>query len=406
MASEMNIARIDITFDNGQKLSARLEITNSKLIINDALILPLIQEMKDNNLTTCNIGLGVNNIAVSIEDYTLTDTLYFSAFYDIPSNISIFQSKGTDVHIVNQKIDLIQLDCQTLIIANCQIRQLDVGLAEHSQALIKASDAGDNTHLTAYKMKSIDLRRCQISSVRAYVECDNINVQESLISSFNLFGGFGSKVVAEIKRIKIWHYTSINVSEIYCKVSDLSIEESTISNVVAKASCLIDKFNMDNSVIANAYNFKKKHFINLDFNTWMLISKSAQNDRNLNIKAEANYQMAKERYKNERGINKLIGKLFGFCTGYGFKPMRAFLSCIILITASFLIITIKNLICQGFDAIKSLINNIAISFSAIAGQSGLKITDGFEFWIAIFEYVIGLLIFAMFVNALYVRYKD
>lgn len=55
---------------------------------------------------------------------------------------------------------------------------------------------------------------------------------------------------------------------------------------------------------------------------------------------------------------------------------------------------------------EQFIKYLVISIAAIAGQSGLQLKDGFEFWVATTEYLAGVILFAMFVNALYVRYKD
>ena len=336
----------------------------------------------------------------------MSDTVYIDNFYNMPSYISILQTKGVNVHIVKQRIDLLQADCQSILLADCQISQLDIGLAEHSNALRKASEAKDNTLPTAYKMKSVDIRDCSIATVKAYVECDNINIQESTIGIFNLHGGFGSKVVAEIKRLNIWQYSTIRISECYCKISDFKIQESSIYNLVAKAYCLFDTICIDDSSIDNAHNFEKKHFRKLDISAWMLIGKSAENDKNLSLKSEAYYQIAKESHKTEKGINRLVGNLFNFCTGYGYKPMRSLLSGFVMIFLSFIVLTVKDLICLGKDAFENIVNNSIISITAIAGQSGLKISDGFEFWIANIEYIVAIILFAMFVNALYVRYKD
>jgi hypothetical protein len=402
MTNEVNRARIDFTLKNGEKVSRELQFTNAQLIINDAVILQVFPDAKNLNIDACHIVLGVNNIAVNINKYTLTDKLFFASSYDMPSNISIFQSKGTNVHIVNQKVDLMQLDCQSILLANCQIRQLDIGLAEHSKALRESSNSNDNSVPTAYKMESIDLRECQITFVSAYIECNYINVRGSIINTFFLHGGFGSKVVAEVNKLNLFQYNIISVLEINCKILELIIKESTIYNMVARAHCNLDKLSTDDSTVLNAYKFEKEYFKQLNFTAWMLISKSADNDKKLNIRAEADYQMAKENYKKENGFNIL----FDYCTGYGYKPIRALYSCIVLVTASFLTLTLKDYIYLRCAAINNFLNNAIISIAAIAGQSGLCWNKGFNFWIATAEYIGGIIIFAMFVNALYVRYKN
>lgn len=408
MENELNIAKINLTLENGKKVSGQLQFSNAQLIINDTLINTLLTQMGIGGATikSCNIDLGANNIAVNIRDYTLTETIYFSAFYNMPSNISIFQSTGTNVHIVNQKIDLLQLDCQTILLADCQVRQFDVGLSEHHKALMQSIKEQNPAIPTAYKMKSLDIRGCHIETLKGYVECDNVNVQESSIRSLCFYGGFGSSVPATIKRLNIWNYSEIGVCEIHCTVTDFIVKDSSISNVVAKAKCKLEKITVTDTEILNAHNFDKQHFSSINLAAWSLISKSAENDNNSSLKAEANYQIAKETYKQEKRLNKITGTLFGLCTGYGYKPMRIIWAFIVLIIFACAILSAKFCITHGCIPMEQFIKYLVISIAAIAGQSGLQLKDGFEFWVATTEYLAGVILFAMFVNALYVRYKD
>ena len=56
--------------------------------------------------------------------------------------------------------------------------------------------------------------------------------------------------------------------------------------------------------------------------------------------------------------------------------------------------------------IRSIWDNLFIALTAIIGQSGMTINDGFPYWVSYGEYICAVILFAMFVNALYVRYKD
>lgn len=410
MGNEVNIAKIEFTLENGKKIIGQLQFSNSQLIITDGMMKEILVEAgfkEDTIVGSCNINLGANNIAVNIVDYSLTDTLYFSALYNMPSNISIFQSHGTNVHIANQKIDLLQLDCQNILLAECQVRQLDVGLVEHSKALAQTSKVNSEAVTTAYKMKSLDLRGCHISSLKGYVECDNVNIQESSIRSLCFIGGFGSAIPAIIKRLNIWNYSDIGVCEIHCAVWDFTIKDSAITTFVAKAKCCLSKLMVSDTEILNAHNFEKKHFVEIGLDAWSLISKSAGNDKNSGLKAEADYQIVKAMYKQEKGINRITGSLFGLCTGYGYKPMKILLAFIVLIFLACITFSVNYcLFYKCCIPVKVLFNYLVIAVAAIAGQSGLVIADGFDFWVATSEYLLGVILFAMFVNALYVRYKE
>ena len=50
--------------------------------------------------------------------------------------------------------------------------------------------------------------------------------------------------------------------------------------------------------------------------------------------------------------------------------------------------------------------NFLISLAMLAGQSSVSMENGLSYWLSIIEYLIGVILFAMFVNALYARYKE
>lgn len=408
MDNEVNIAKIEFTLESGRKAVSQLQFSNAQLIINDELMKSLLDKMGVQDgivIKSCNIDLGANNIAINIQDYSLTDTVSFSAFYNMPSNISIFQSHGTNVHIVNQKIDLAQLDCQKILLADCQIRQLDVGLSEHHKALMLASKE-NNSVSTAYKMQSLDIRDCNITMFKGYIECDNVDIQESSIHSLCFIGGFGSIVPAIVKRLNIWNYSTIGICEIHCTVSDFIIKDSSISSFVAKSKCNLSRLSVTDTEILNAHNFGKKHFSEINPVAWLLISKSARNDNNSSLKSEANYQIARATYKQEKGLNKIVGIMFGFCTGYGYKPLKILWAFVVLISFTCIAFLINFFAVHRGIQIEVIFYYLKIAVAAVAGQSGLTIINGFEFWIATIEYLLGIILFAMFVNALYVRYND
>ena len=86
--------------------------------------------------------------------------------------------------------------------------------------------------------------------------------------------------------------------------------------------------------------------------------------------------------------------------------MRIIWAFIVLIIFACAILSAKFCITHGCIPMEQFIKYLVISIAAIAGQSGLQLKDGFEFWVATTEYLAGVILFAMFVNALYVRYKD
>lgn len=63
----------------------------------------------------------------------------------------------------------------------------------------------------------------------------------------------------------------------------------------------------------------------------------------------------------------------------------------------------KESFCKGVDIVR---NNLSISIAALAGQNSFTLKNGLPYWLSMIEYLLGVILFAMFVNALYARYKE
>lgn len=401
-----SILRVKLKNDTGETVEHEWAFSGGTFVINDSLLAPILEANGWEKISFCQFILGASNTSIIVEDFTYTETIHIEGFSDIRSYVSIFQSKGVSVHIVDQTVDLMQLDCPNILLANCHIRQLDIGLAEHFCLLRNASENNQHDQCTAYSMKSIDLRSCTIDTIASYVECDSIILQQHCkISSFSLIGGFGGSIAAEIKQLFITNYSVVENLEVHCVINSLTFNDSTVSNIVAKAKCLIKSMSVDDTTILNAHRFEEKHFQTISYDGWLLISQSAANNKNNTLRAHADYELAKINYESETGVNKLIGRFFKLCTGYGYKPMRAIASCGLLIGIVTVILTVIGLTTNSVSFTNALLNSFLIGLSGIVGQSGVSNSLEAVFWIVTIEYLLGIVLFAMFVNALYVRYK-
>ena len=379
---------------------------NSKLIINDEFINKICKENKIQNIKELFLILGVNNMALVIENYTLTDTVTIGEFYDIKSYISIFQTKDTNIHITGQTIQTLQADCKSVLLGECNIDNLQIGI-------FHVMEPG-----AVYKMDKIDLHNVTIGSLDIYTECKNINIQRSNITELNNNGNMFKDVTSAVSNLHLWQNTNIGKFSIMNAVEEFKIEDSSINRLLARDKLFIDKLIVKKSIIENCYKFKKYHFKNPNYDSWQWIEKSADNDRNLKERADANYQMAKALYSTEKLVDRLVSKLFDFCAGYGYKPLRVIITSGVVVLLNTFILTIIKVIsilsvkaipinstsiCKGFEVIWK---NFLIAFATLAGQISFLMEDGLPYWLSIIEYLIGVILFAMFVNALYARYKE
>lgn len=88
----MNSIDLALKDSNGLLHHIRIntESESNKLVINDDIISQYCEKRNIDKIIEITLILGVNNMAIIIDNYTLTDTIYVEAFYDVKSHISIF----------------------------------------------------------------------------------------------------------------------------------------------------------------------------------------------------------------------------------------------------------------------------------------------------------------------------
>lgn len=389
----------------------------SILIINDDFMTKQVMARKGiEQIKYCSIKPNVENLTLVIRNYTLTDTIYIESFGDVRSAINIFQSIGTNIHMTEQKIQHMQVECASVFVADCSVEKMEIGIFSVVNQYKNLSGAQENI---AYKMDKLELRDMNVGILDLYAECKYINVQRSRINEFNNNGNMLKNVTSTVGWINIWQNTHIGKLSIGNKIEKMTVDDTSIDKVVARAKLYIDTLKIKDSNIENAYGFEKKQFNDLTYDIWEWIGKSADNSRNVRGRAEANYQMAKLLYKTEKGTDKFMSSLFDFCAGYGYKPFRIIrTSGIMVLVNTFMFSFIKFVeilskmwviplngesFCKGATIVW---NYFLISIAALAGQNSFELREGLPYWLSVIEYLLGVVLFAMFVNALYARYKE
>lgn len=389
----------------------------SILTINDDFMTKQVMARKGiEKIKYCSIKPNVENLTLVIRNYTLTDTIYIESFCDVRSDINIFQSIGTNIHMTEQKIQHMQVDCASVFAADCSVEKMEIGIFSVVNQYKNLSGAQENI---AYKMDKLELRDMNVGILDLYAECKYINVQRSRINEFNNNGNMLKNVTSTVGWINIWQNTHIGKLSIGNKIEKMTVDDTSIDKVVARAKLYIDTLKIKDSNIENAYGFEKKQFNDLTYDIWEWIGKSADNSRNVRGRAEANYQMAKLLYKTEKGTDKFMSSLFDFCAGYGYKPFRiirtsgimvlvntfmfSFIKFVEILSKMWAIPLIGESFCKGATIVW---NYFLISIAALAGQNSFELREGLPYWLSVIEYLLGVVLFAMFVNALYARYKE
>jgi hypothetical protein len=410
-----NVIRLKINNGNKNIFDEQLSINESIITINDNFVLSILRPFNINkdSIKYCYFTFGLANAFVDIINYTLTDEIYIDGFFNQPSYIAVLRCINTKLHIVDQHIKNMQIDGDSILIANCNIDEIDIGLNKQMKALTYNDIIDTEMHI-----KKIDIRSSVVREIKLFASCDSVNIQESEIKIVRFDCRFGTTKDRFIDMINIWRNCTINTVEISCQINVLKISESTVYALISKSKCKIDTLNIDQSIINTAYNFDLNNFRNLNTHSWHIISKSASSSHNLELRAKANYNIANTYMKEKTLIYKIPMMFFKITTGYGYKPFRIiWFSLINIIVFGCIFFFLDNLthilnICDIIlttDAfikiIDSLMENIFYSLGYFVGLSSNSSLNT-KYILALLENIIGVVTFAMFVNALYVKYKD
>lgn len=409
----MNYVTYKLVDDKGREFQQIRYPKDSVMYINDEVIEELCELEGIEELKRLTILLGVHNTALVIRDYTLTDIIYIDNFYDVISNISIFEVEDVNIHMIKQNIDEMKIDCQKVLLVDCNIKKVDIGIYYHLINSIRTYE------YDPYEMNTIDLRNVNIHSFNLLGTCNNIVIQGSKVDEFNDCGNlYSTTKSSQIDKMQIYKNTIIQNLSISSNINKLRLEDSTINKIFAYAKTKIENIETKNCIIENCFGFNRNNFTQLDYTCWEWIEKSAMNSHDTNKRAEANYEITKLKYKNcEVKSDKFMYTLFDYCVGYGFKPFRVFrtatwvmlLSTVLFSVSDFIkVINIGSIVIDKITLLKGLegiFENFIQAFAAFVGQNLFDPSDGFCWIVSILESGAGIILFAMFVNAMYLRFK-
>ncbi|MBD8958543.1 MAG: hypothetical protein EGQ83_08815 [Holdemanella biformis] len=248
----MNSINLALKDSNGlpHHININTESESSKLLINDDIISQYCEESNIDEIVEITLTLGVNNMAIIIDNYTLTDTICVEAFYDIKSHISIFQAKNTNIILRGQTIETLQVDCKNVMLEECNIDKLKIGLFSMMNP--------ENS----LKMDEIDLQAVTIKTINIYTECKNINVERSNISELNITHYIQENDTSTVSSLHIWQNTSFEKISIMNTVEEFMIEDSNIHRLFAYDDLFIHDLILEDSTIENCFRFHKHNFKN------------------------------------------------------------------------------------------------------------------------------------------------
>lgn len=128
---------------------------------------------------------------------------------------------------------------------DCNVDNADIGIFK------------ENPDKIVYSVDKLELRNVTIGKLELYAECKNIEIQSSNINELNNNGNMYRDVISTISNFHIWGNSSIGKLSIMNKIEKLTIEDSSITRLLALAKVSIDTLKVEDSIIENCYGFKR-----------------------------------------------------------------------------------------------------------------------------------------------------
>ena len=198
----MNNIKFNLTAKDGSKRTFICNTENSAFTINDEIVRKACEEVDIQELKHLQVTLGVHDMYLNISSYTLTNTIYINAFYNVRSHIKILKVTDTNIHMTEQNISHFQADCKSILMGDCHVEKFDIGLERwHSSAIEEKK--------CLYEAENLDIRSCYIKRLNIFAQCKRINIQESTAEEINDRLITIADTKTQLNTFHIWQNTNI-----------------------------------------------------------------------------------------------------------------------------------------------------------------------------------------------------
>lgn len=394
------IIQFKVSLENGEVYTESIReglYEGFNLEISDKSLENILKRVSVGSIKFLAISLNCPEVFIEVKEYSLTDEITINKFINHKQMVSVIKSANVNLHINDLEIDFMQVECKKLLLADSTVKEIDINISNEFENNIEA--------------ESIDIRSCRIDKLNIYSQCDYLNIQQSVIRTLDIHNQHNSRI---IKKFHAWQNTHISFLNIDGKIEELILEDCILEHLFAKYACFISNLNEKNTIISNCYNFTPDRFAMLDYNKWNLVYLSTFHSHDKELRAESGYQIQKLSTHHSKGVfSSLLAKVFDFCCGYGYKPIKTAITAAYIIIVCSLIYTIIDVFVlypDFWDVLKQGVNliarNVGRSMGAFIGRYDPNFSNIGYTIISGIQYIAGIILFAIFVNALYVRYKD
>jgi hypothetical protein len=215
--------------------------------------------------------------------------------------------------LVSMCLGRLDADESNLLLAACEIRDLNVGLKTNQQKFREGLIDG----IEDMRLLTVDIRESQIAKARICVPLKILNVEGATVSRIS--------IESPVEVMEIAQDSELTRLTILDSIGHLDLTHSVVGNLYLHAP--IRALKMESSVIQHAHDCHADSFTTRSTQTWKLIMESALASHNYELHKLAAYEFMRLRTREVSKRKTRIAYLLleGIC-GYGLKPSRALLT--------------------------------------------------------------------------------
>ncbi|GEB78522.1 potassium channel family protein [Sporolactobacillus inulinus] len=205
------------------------------------------------------------------------------------------------------------------LIANCNIQELNIGIATNYDLIGDSSNKSPNPINT-------DIRESKLNRIRLFVPQARVNIQNSSCEKLVF-----ESPVRIVEDLHIWENTTIDMLTFIGDFKKIQIKNSNLRKMLFTKNAQVEDIDIESAIIENIHNADEKTFKNKTLDNWLLIAESAKNANNPTLFSLANFEYLKlERKSNTNYLQKLLNISMELTSGYGYRPFRTVLSSLLI----------------------------------------------------------------------------
>ena len=204
-----------------------------KILISDATVHSFCTQHNISQIKKLEITSTTNDVSFIIENYTLTNSIYFSGSLNGHSLIPAIKANHTDVFLNNLTIHHILANCSSININSCQITHLEAGKEFSERSSSQPPSAID----------ILSMNRSFIKKISVHTPCHWISIKKCHIHEIHEKVPFHPSISFSIGHFQASEYSEIDTVYMQKSAQKITLENATVKNTCFQMAPQLHEYN-------------------------------------------------------------------------------------------------------------------------------------------------------------------